>query len=376
MRRLFPFVLTMAVVASASTVRDFSEGPIKAKSYSKLAFSPDGVLFVADSIGARIYAVDLGDRQRRDAVKPPEVGDVEGKIAPMLGADVRDVMIHDMAVNPMSKNVYFTVSRGKRGFTSRWQLPNDVANASVLLRLTPEGKFEEVRLDRVKHMDLDIANPMNATAEVDWKKTKQRVDTVSDMVFFDNKLYVAGLSNEEFSSTMRVYPFPFNGSGTGTTLEIYHGAHGKYETDSPIRSFLPYRIGGKDYLLASYLCTPVVLFPLDSLKDKTHVKGTTIAELGFGNYPVDMVAFRGKGTDYVMIVNSTRGLMWVKAEDLAKPVTPITSPAQPGTGTPFEHLRGQGTLQVENYGDNYLLLLARDPITGELALSNWDLTDL
>jgi hypothetical protein len=106
------------------------------------------------------------------------------------------------------------------------------------------------------------------------------------------------------------------------------------------------------------------------------VKGTTIAELGFGNYPVDMVAFRGKGTDYVMIVNSTRGLMWVKAEDLAKPVTPITAPAQPGTGTPFEHLRGQGTLQVENYGDKYLLLLARDPITGELALSNWDLTDL
>jgi hypothetical protein len=42
---------------------------------------------------------NLGDRQRRDGVKPPEVGDVKGKIALMLGADVRDVMIHDMAVN-------------------------------------------------------------------------------------------------------------------------------------------------------------------------------------------------------------------------------------------------------------------------------------
>jgi len=33
-------------------------------------------------------------------------------------------------------------------------LPNDVSNASVLLRVTPQGAFEEVRLDLVKHMVL------------------------------------------------------------------------------------------------------------------------------------------------------------------------------------------------------------------------------
>lgn len=369
--RFYLVAATLAAVASAApaAVGSFTDGAIHAKSYSKLAFSPEGILFVGDSIGARIYAIDLGDRQRLDPVRPLEVGDIEGKIAAMLGGDPRDVMIHDMAVNPLSKNAYLTVSRGRRAFTGQWQLPNDVANASVLLRVTPAGAIEEVRLDRVKHSALDIANPVNDKSEVEWKKVKQRVDTISDMVFIDGKLYVAGLSNEEFSSTMRIYPFPFDGTGTSTTLEIYHGAHAKWETDSPIRSFLPYRIQGKPFLVASYLCTPLVLFPLDSLKDKTHVKGTTIAELGYGNYPVDMVAYRSQGKDYVMIVNSTRGLMQIKAEDLQKPSAPITAPVPPGSGAPAEHLRGQGVMQVENYGDKYLLTLARNTFTGEVTLS-------
>jgi hypothetical protein len=375
--RLFFYIAaaTVAAIASAdaAAIGSFTDGPIKAKSYSKLAFSPDGILFVGDSIGARIYALDLGDRQRQDAVKPLAIGDVEGKIAAMLGADPRDVMIHDMAVNPVSKNIYLTVSRGRRAFTTEWQLPNDVANASVLLRVTPAGGFEEVRLDRVKHSVLDITNAPSDKAEVDWKKAKQRVDTISGIVFAGGKLYVAGLSNEEFSSTMRIYPFPFDSTGTSTTLEIYHGAHAKWETDSPIRSFLPYSIEGKPYLVASYLCTPLVLFPIESLKDKTHVKGTTIAELGYGNYPVDMVAYRSKGKDYVMIVNSNRGLMQIKGEDLQKPASPITTPSEPHTGTPSTQLFSRGVMQVENFGDDYLLMLARNTYNGEVKLSTYPL---
>ena len=70
--------------------------------------------------------IDRGGVASRHRVT--EHADIEGKIAAMLGADPRDVMIHDMAVNPMSKNIYLTVSRGRRAFTGQWQLPNDVAN--------------------------------------------------------------------------------------------------------------------------------------------------------------------------------------------------------------------------------------------------------
>src|SRR5260370_28899712 len=110
--RLFLYLAAFAAVAvpsvQAAAVGSFTDGAIHAKSYSKLAFSPDGILFVGDSIGARIYALDLGDRQRLDPVKPLEVADIESKIAAMLGGDPRDVMIHDMAVNPLSNNVYLT----------------------------------------------------------------------------------------------------------------------------------------------------------------------------------------------------------------------------------------------------------------------------
>jgi hypothetical protein len=365
--------LTYAL-ASVILATNFTTGPVNPKSLSKLTFSPDGILFVGDSIGARIFALDLDDRKAPAEIKPFGVRDIEGKIAGMLGTDARDVLIHDLAVNPISKNVYLTVSRGRRGFTMQWQLPNDVANANVLLRVDPTGAISEVKLANVKFSSVDLTAAVDEKKEVDWKKSKMRVDAISDMAFIDGKLYVAGLSNEEFSSTMRVYPYPFNGSATATSLEIYHGAHGKWETDSPIRTFIPYKINGKMHLLASYLCTPLTIFPLDALADKKHIKGTTIAELGFGNYPQDIVPFSSGGKDYLFIVNSTRGMMMVKAENLQKPLTAITSQAGPGTGLEVEHLRGQGVIHAKNYSDKLILRLTRDTLTGDLNLATWDPT--
>src|ERR1041385_7755722 len=85
-----------------------------------------------------------------------------------------------MAVNPVSKNTYLTVSRGRRAFQVQWQLPNDVATPSVLLRITPAGEISEVRLDNVRHSFADISKPPSETADApDWKKGKLRRDTIS-----------------------------------------------------------------------------------------------------------------------------------------------------------------------------------------------------
>src|SRR5690242_4209370 len=117
-RWLLPAILAAAAMAApaASYEKSFTSGPIQAKSFSKLAFGPDGILFIGDSIGARIFAVDFDDRT--PLADPPRlaVADLEGKIGGMLGVDARDVLIHDMAVNPISKNIYLTVSRGRRAF--------------------------------------------------------------------------------------------------------------------------------------------------------------------------------------------------------------------------------------------------------------------
>ena len=49
--------------------------------------------------------------------------------------------------------------------------------------------------------------------------------------------------------------------------------------------------GGKPYLVAAYTCTPIVTIPLDELKDGAHIRGKTIAELGYGNTPAGMIAY-------------------------------------------------------------------------------------
>jgi hypothetical protein len=35
--------------------------------------------------------------------------------------------------------------------------------------------------------------------------------------------------------------FPFTGPNPGTGVEIYHGAHGAFETKAPVRTFVPRR---------------------------------------------------------------------------------------------------------------------------------------
>jgi len=366
---LIPAFLLCCLATHAKT------GPIQAMSLSKLAFSPDGVLFVADSIASRIYAIDLEDRTPQALPKALDIADLEGKIGPMIGADSRDVMIHDMAVNPVSQNIYLTVSRGRRAFTQAWQLPNDVANPAVLLRISPaSGSITEVSLKSVNHSFAEITNPPDPNVKTPWKDAKQRVDTVSDLAFHDGKLYLAGLSNQEFSSVMRVIPYPFDSKGaSATTFEVYHGAHGQYETDSPVRAFLPIRLGNKPVLLASYLCSPLAIFPMDSLKDKAQVKGQTIAEMGSGNYPLDMVAFKFKGEDHIIVVNNNRGVLLIKSSDLEKPLPNITSRVEDVAGIPFRPLRNRGVIRADNLGSKNLALLARNVLSGEVRLFNMPL---
>src|SRR5262245_63577259 len=70
-------------------------------------------------------------------------------------------------------------------------------------------------------------------------------------------------------------------------------------------------LGGRPYLVAAYLCTPIVTIPLDDIKDGAHIRGKTIAELGYGNTPADLIAYSktddGRARDYLMLINFERG---------------------------------------------------------------------
>src|SRR5262249_2202332 len=158
----------------------------------------------------------------------------------------------------------------------------------------------------IRFAKTDVPNPP-AAGTSGGARTDQRSQAITDLAYVDGRLFLAGLSNEEFSSRLLAIPFPFSGPPDGAAGEIYPASPGRFETKSPVRTFVSYKINNEPYLLAAYTCTPLVKVPVADLKAGAHVKGTTIAELGNRNRPLDMIVYQKGGKDFILMANSDRG---------------------------------------------------------------------
>ena len=69
-------------------------------------------MFVADSKSAAIFAIATGDT-KATAAQAIKVEGINTKLAALLGTSADQVLIDDLAVNPVSHNVYVAVSRGR-----------------------------------------------------------------------------------------------------------------------------------------------------------------------------------------------------------------------------------------------------------------------
>lgn len=371
--------MTPALAGAASSPEaGFQTGAPDIRSMTVLSFAPDGTLFVGDSKGAAVWAIRLpGEEPRGEVEKPIRVMDLEGKLAAMLGAAPDEVLIHDLAVHPQSKNQFLAVSRGRKAWKSLWEMPNDVADATILVRVTPEGEITDVTLADVPFQRAELPNPVAPEKTHRWKEgISLRVDAITDLALADDTLFVAGLSNEEFASTLWRIPYPFAGAvGTATTLEIYHGAHGEFETHAPIRAFLPYSVGDVPHVLASYLCTPLVTFPMAELADGAHVKGKTVAEFGSGSAPWDMIRVRVGDEEKILMSNSMLPLLSFDPDELTRHPG-ITSPVPTYTyGVPYTPMAGAGIQHIDNYGETLVAMLQRAP-NGRLDLTAMPVTHL
>src|SRR5215831_10710189 len=124
------FVSALAIAAPATT--GMTTGKVDIKSAGPLAFGPDGVLFIGDSLGAKVVALDTADT-KSGAPASVSVQGIDGKIAAALGTSADQIAIRDIATNPVSKNVYLSVNRG-RGADAK----------AVLIKLDTTGKLSEV----------------------------------------------------------------------------------------------------------------------------------------------------------------------------------------------------------------------------------------
>lgn len=346
-------------------------GKASPESMSALLFAPDGTLFLGDSKGGAVFAIATRGEPKAGEPKPVQVQDIESKIAARLGTSASEIMVHDMAVHPLTHQVYLAVSRGRAKWESEWQLPNHVADAEILLQVNSDGTIHEVSLESVRFARVALPNPISASKKHPWmKEMSLRTDTITDMAYTGETLLVAGLSNEEFASSLWKIPVPFRDGTSATTLEIFHGAHGEYETHAPIRTFVPYELDGEQYILAAYLCTPLSLFKVEDLENGTHVRGRTIAEFGSGNYPLDMVVVEGAKNDRVLIANSNLPLISLDTRDIAEfDGEIIERPESYSAGV--EHIKrsGVGIQQMDRLDDHFLVMLKRMP-NGRLDLES------
>ncbi len=334
-------VLTGALAGAA----DLKKGTPDWKSAGPLTFGPDALLFLADTNGEAVFAIDTGDRRADTSTKPLKVEGINAKVAELLGTSADQIAINDLAVNPASGKAYLTVSKG-----------TGPDAAPVLVRVDRSGKLEIVSLENVPFAKATIPNPTKGNGP-----RSPRSESITDLGFVDGRLFVAGLSNEEFSSRLLSIPYPFANTSEGTSIEIYHGAHGKFETKSPVRTFVPYTIKGNSYLLAAYTCTPLVKLPVSELKAGSHVKATTVAELGNMNRPLDMIVYEKDGKNYLLLANNNRGVMKVTTQGVDG-IEPITTPIKGGgkAGLTYETISDlKGVVHLDGLDKEHALILVQ-----------------
>ena len=109
-----------------------------------------------------------------------------------------------MAVNPASGVTYLTVVR---------------ESADILMRALPDGKLEHVSLENVNHASKTLASVVSKEKKNQRGRSLRR-EAITDLVFTKGELYVAGLSNEEFASTLRILAWPFDEAESTSSVEI------------------------------------------------------------------------------------------------------------------------------------------------------------
>ncbi len=336
----------------------------KLLSASAMAIASDGKLIVADWRAGLLVALALPTQPKAKEVSfnLPNLSDLFGAA---VGVDAAKIRVTAAAFLSDSQTTIFAVALGKQ-----------VDSPIAILLINATGKVEVLNVDEAITSS-QLITPPTATANL-WSKQDTRSLLVTDMKFYGSELIIAGLANATFSSTLRRVPYPFTGKTVSTQIEMYHAVHNQIETRAPVRTFNVIEIEGTPTMLAAYTCTPLVTVPLGELKDGAKVKGKTIAELGFGNTPLDVVPFainyQGKKSEWVLIANSAKAADLISLSDITNASkkeglsTPVMAPFKQTAGVPSIALPITNLQKIMDQGTQFLLALRREAATGDLQL--------
>ena len=376
MKNLKIFTCLLAFVFTVSLVN-----AQQVEALGALEFSSEGILFAGDNVSGAIHTFDLSDESRTKDKFEINIYNIDAQVAAVLGTSQGNVQINDLAVHPKSGEVYLSVTRG-----------HGIGALPALLKVNAENQIIAVNLGSVKtttqklnklpdgNQQFVVRGTMAPPTPKEVAKSKRpmRMLSILDMEFHKGELFVAGISNEDFCSVLRRMPYPFNGTESISNIEMFHIAHDQYETRAPIRSMLVKNIDGKDQLVAAYTCSPLVLIPLNELKDGAKVKARTLGDMGNGQ-PIDMVSFNMQGNEMLFVTNNSRMPQVIPLSGLnnAKVVTEKDfergQKADLGSVLPYGPMGKAvmfvgSSLQIDLLNEGQFVSLTRDAPTGSLDL--------
>ena len=334
----------LSISANAADEWGMEKGAATLKSVGPMAFGPDGILFVGDTKAACIFAIGTEEKSGNPADAKFDVKELNKQVSAAL--DSEKAQIIDLAVNPKSGTVYLSATDG--------------ANPAIL-KVDFAGKVSKVSLDAIKFSKITLPNPPEDKVVGSGRRARNnRKDSITDLAYSEGRVLVSGLSNEKEASTVRGIPFPFIEAEKGSPLEIFHGAHGRSESYSAIRTFVPFNIDGEPSLLAGFVCTPLVKFPVKNIVDGKKIKGTTVAELGNRNRPYDMIVYEKEGKNFLLMANSARGVMKISTENLGKNEG-LTERVKGTAGQSYETVKDlEGVVQLDILNDKHAVILVQD----------------
>lgn len=318
-------------------------GTPELKSAGALSFAVDGIIIVGDPKGATVFAIDTGSAKGDASKVTHSIDGLNEKVAAALGT--KEVVIKDLAVNPASGQIVLSVDAGGK---------------PTLVRIDEKGAVSELSLKGVAFSKVTLPDaPEDKEVTKGNRKVNSRNEAITDVAYINGRVLVAGLSNGQSPSTVRELAFPFEEGELGTALEIYHAAHGKTEDYAVVRAFIPLTIGGETSVLAGFTCTPLVRFPITGIEPGKKLKGTTVAELGNRNMPLDMIAYEKDGKTWLLMANNNRGVMKIDTDGITKNPG-LTEPVKGGgtAGQTFTTIKElEGTVQLDKLNDTQAVVV-------------------
>ncbi len=333
----------------------------RVQSVGSMTFADADTLVVSDWRAGELHALTLPPAHGTG--KPFNLSDVSSSIAKALHTQPDKLRFEDLAFRPDAEMAYISLS----------VLRATGSPAPAIVAVDASGHVSAIDLAKTRHASVPIASVPSADKML-WRDVPEATLTVTNMTVHDKKLYVAGLSNASFASTLRIYDLPLVAAGTATSIEMYHPVHNQLETRAPIREMTIVSLDGEPTLVAAFACTPLVTIPLKDLKDGAHVVAKTVGELGWGSAPVGMVSYDTEQGPVIVLANSRKAADLLSVADIAKASaqpglkTPIKWPTDPLLGVKAIYLPIASVARIGIQDKDFLAALRRNEESGAMEL--------